>query len=139
ELDDDPERPILLDDVEYVLQRERYEVEPVGGVVVGRHRLRVAVDHDRLHAEVTEREGGVDAAIVELDALADAVRPGAEDDDLGTVRRRRLVLLLVSRVEVRRVGDELRSAGIHGLEGGEDPLRAPARPYRRLRRPRELG
>ena len=35
---------------EHVLERQRLEEQPVGGVVVGRHRLRVAVDHDGLEA-----------------------------------------------------------------------------------------
>ena len=69
-------------DLQHVLRRQRLEIEPVRGVVVGRHGLGVAVDHDRLVAGVAQREGGVAAAIVELDALADAVRPAAEDDDL---------------------------------------------------------
>ena len=37
-------------DLEHVLERQRLEVEPVGGVVVGRDGLRVAVDHHRLVA-----------------------------------------------------------------------------------------
>ena len=57
-----------------------------------RHRLRVAVDHDGLEAGLLQRIGGVDAAIVELDALADAVRAAAEDDDLLAVGRVGLAL-----------------------------------------------
>ena len=57
-----------------VLAGERLEVQAVGRVVVGRHGLRVAVDHHRLEAGVAQGEAGVDAAVVELDALADAVR-----------------------------------------------------------------
>ncbi len=60
---------------------ERLEVEAVGGVVVGRDGLGVAVDHHRLEARVAQREARVHAAVVELDALADAVRPRPEDDD----------------------------------------------------------
>ena len=86
ELHDDAEqRPASLldaDDLEHVLGGQRLEIEPVGGVVVGRDGLRVAVDHDRLVARLAQREAGVAAAIVELDALADAVRAAAEDDDL---------------------------------------------------------
>ena len=41
-----------LDDVEDVLDGERLEVEAAGGVIVRRHRLRVAVKHDRLEAGV---------------------------------------------------------------------------------------
>ena len=84
-----PTGSLGLDDVHDVLVGERLEVEAVGRVVVGRHRLGVAVDHDRLEAGVAQGEAGVDAAVVELDALADAVGPGAEDHDLRPVGRAR--------------------------------------------------
>ena len=60
---------------------ERLEVEAVGRVVVGRDRLRVAVDHHGLVAELAVRPRRVHAAVVELDPLADPVGPGAEDHD----------------------------------------------------------
>ena len=85
ELHDDAEQLAVglfgAQDLQHILRRQRLEIEAVRGVVVGRHGLGVAVDHDRLVAGVAQREGGVAAAIVELDALADAVRPAAEDDD----------------------------------------------------------
>jgi hypothetical protein len=61
-------------DLEDVLEGERLEVQPVGGVVVGRDRLGVAVDHDGLVAGLAQGVDRVDAAVVELDALPDAVR-----------------------------------------------------------------
>src|SRR3972149_4430742 len=73
-----PPRPLLLDHVHHVLERERLEVQPVGGVVVGRDRLGVAVDHDRLEPLLLEGEGGGATAGVELDALPDAVGAAAE-------------------------------------------------------------
>ena len=79
-------RSLGLDHRHHVFERQRLEVQPVGGVVVGRHRLRVAVDHHRLEAFFAQREGRVTAAVVELDALADAVRSAAEDDDLVPAR-----------------------------------------------------
>ena len=75
-----------VDDLEHVLGGERLEIEPVGGVVVGRDRLRIAVDHDGLVAGLAQREAGMAAAIVELDALADAVGAAAEDHHLVLVR-----------------------------------------------------
>jgi hypothetical protein len=55
ELDDHAQElaPRHLDvaDLQHVLDGQRLEVEPVGGVVVGGDRLRVAVDHDRLDPE----------------------------------------------------------------------------------------
>ena len=65
---------LLGEDREHVLGGQRFEIEPVGRVVIRRHRLRIAVDHDRLVAGVPKRERGVAAAIVELDALPDPVR-----------------------------------------------------------------
>src|SRR5207247_4283330 len=101
-------------------ERERLEVEAVRGVVVGRHRLRIAVDHDRLEADLAQRERRMDAAGVELDSLADAVRPRAEDDDLAARRRLGLVLGLVRRVEVRRRRLELRRAGVDAFVDGAE-------------------
>src|SRR3546814_2288752 len=59
-------------------------------VVIGRDGFRVAVDHDGLEPGFLQRIGRMDAAIVEFDALADAVRAAAEDDDLGRSEERRV-------------------------------------------------
>jgi hypothetical protein len=72
---DDPGGLFDVDDVLHVLERQRLEVEPVAGVVVGGDGLRVAVHHHRLVSGLAQSEAGVHAAVVELDALADAVRP----------------------------------------------------------------
>ena len=91
ELDDHADqlavRLLDAEDLEHVLGGQRLEIEPVGRVVIGRHRLRVAVDHDRLEAGLGQREAGVAAAIIELDPLPDPVGPAAEDDDLAAVAR----------------------------------------------------
>src|SRR5437867_3373719 len=139
ELDDHAAGPLPLHDVHHVLEGERLEVETVGGVVVGGDRLRIAVDHDGLHARLAKGEGSVDARIDELDPLADTVRPGAQDDHLVAGGWRRLVLLLVGGVEVGRVGGELGGAGVHHLEGGADAGGEPRRSRLELRRARELG
>ena len=125
-----------LDDREDVLERQRLEVQPVDRVVVGRDRLRIAVDHHRLVALVAEREGGVTTAIVELDALADAVRSAAEDHDLRARRRVGLAFGLERAVDVRRERLELRRAGVDALVGRHEcrrPGGAPADSPRRGR------
>ena len=123
-LDDDAGQfaagPFALDDVEHILEGQRLEVEPVAGVVVGAHRLRVAVDHDGLVAQFLQRKAGVAAAVVELDALADAVGAAAQNDHLLAVRGRRLALALIAAVEIGRVGLKLRRAGVDLVVGGED-------------------
>ena len=138
ELDDDARRPapaalLGVHDLEHVLERERLEVEPVGGVVVGGDGLRVAVDHDGLVARPRAARSGVHAGVVELDALPDPVRPGAEDDHRRPLARRDLGLLVVGRVVVRRARGELGGAGVDGLVDRAD---ARARAARRGRRPR---
>ena len=121
ELDDDTHRFLRLQDVENVLQRHRLEEELVGGVVVGAHGLRVRVDHDALVPLLAKSEGGVDAAVVELDPLADPVRPPADDDHLRLRRGAGLVLRFVGRVVVGGMGLELRRAGVDELVDGDDP------------------
>ena len=128
-----------LDDVEHVLVGQRFEVEPVRGVVVGRHGLGVAVDHDRLVARFGEGETGVHAAVVELDPLSDAVGTRPEDQHPRFGRRRDLVLVLPGRVVVRRLRGELRRARVHRLERGQHPGRDPGGPHPRLVGPPQVG
>ena len=58
------------------------------------------------------------ARVVELDALADAVRARADDDDLRALRRRDLGLEVVARVVVRRERRELPRARVDRLVDG---------------------
>ena len=81
ELDDDALGLLTAAHREHARCIEGLEVQAVGRVVVGGHRLRVAVDHHRLVAERAEGLHGVDAAVVELDALPDAIGARAENDD----------------------------------------------------------
>ena len=118
-------RALGLDHLEDVLEGQRLEVEPVGGVVVGGDGLGVAVDHHRLVAGVLQRHDRVHAGVVELDALPDPVRSGAEDQHGRLLPRLHLVLLVVGRVVVRRGGGELGGAGVDGLVDRPD-AQAPA-------------
>ncbi len=101
ELTDDADRLLRLADREHVLRRHRLEVQPGARVVVRRDGLGVRVHHHGLVPRLAQREGRVDARVVELDPLADAVRPGADDHDPRALGRTHLVLLLVRRVVVR--------------------------------------
>ncbi len=120
--------PFLLDDCHDVLERQRLEIEAVSGVVVGRDRLRVAVDHHRLETLLAEAEHGVAAAVVELDALADAIRPAAQDDHLLRGGRIGLADLLVRPVHVGRERLELGRARIDALVGRQQPFFLAALP-----------
>ena len=129
-----PIGPLAVDHLEDVLDRERLEVEAVGRLGVGRDGLGVAVHHDGVVAQLAERAHGLHAAVVELDALADAVGPGAEDDDRRALGLGELVLELVRGVEVRRLGLDLGRARVdrlvHRPHARRPPQPADGRPRR---------
>ena len=118
ELDADADRLLPLEHCEHRLLVERLEVQPVGGVVVGRHGLGVAVDHHGLVALRAEALGRVDAAVVELDSLADPVRAAAEDHDRAARLGWELVALAAGRVEVVRGRLDLSGARVDAAERG---------------------
>ncbi len=117
ELDDDAGRLFALDHVQDVFQGERFEVQAVGGVVIGGDRLGVAVEHDRLIAQRFERKRRLAAAVIEFDPLADAIWPAAQNQDLMRAAGTGLVLLFVGAVQIGRLGLEFGRAGIHALKG----------------------
>ena len=77
ELNDDTVGLFAIDDVHHFFEGQRLEVKLIRGIVIGAHGFRIAIDHDRFVTFFAERKGGVHAAVVELDALADPVRPAA--------------------------------------------------------------
>ncbi len=134
-----PGRLLRGDYFEHVLQGQRLEVEPVRGVVVGRDRLWVAVDHHGFEPSLGGGKARVHAGIVELDALADPVRPAAEDDDSRTAGGRDLVPLVVAGVQVRRGRSELGGAGVNHVVHRPDPDGVPPHAYLRLGQSGELA
>ena len=124
-----------FDHIEDILKGERLEVQAVAGVVVGGNRLGIAVHHHRSNAVFLGCKGGVAAAVVELDPLADAVGTSPQDHHLA-LRLRALHLVggrkscqcalsiqalqraFVSGVVIRRGGGEFGCAGVDGLEDG---------------------
>ena len=122
-LDDDAVGVLGLDDVENVPQGQGLEVKTVRDVVVGGDGLGVVVDDDGIHALLLQRHDSMDAAVVELDTLADPDGSGSDEDNL-------LVVVLggdlrgpsVGAVEVRGLGGELRGAGVDHLVDGPGAL-----------------
>ena len=114
-LHDHAERLFLVDDFQHVFQRQRFKIQAVGGIVVGRHGLGIAVDHDGFIAVFAHRQRRVDAAVIEFDALADPVRATAQHHDLFLVGWIRLALFLVGRVHVGGLGRKFGGAGIDPL------------------------
>ena len=103
-------------DLQHVFQRDRLEVETVRGVVVGRDRFRVTVHHDGFETIFAQRQRRVHAAVVELDALPDAVWSAAQHHNLVAILIRvRLALLFIGGVHIGGIGRELGGAGIDAL------------------------
>ena len=125
--DVDPPAVEPLDHVQRIFQRQRLEEQEVRCVVIRAHRLRIRVDHHRLESHFPAGERSLAAAVVKLDALADAVRPAPEDDDLAAIgdadfiladnagQARGYIWCFVRRVVVRRQGFELGRARVHQL------------------------
>ena len=117
--DDHPDGILGGHHIGQVLSGEGLEVQPVVGVVVGGDSLGVAVHHDRLVAGGAQRLARMDAAIVELDALSDAVGARTADHHPRLARGPDLVGVLIGGIVVGRGRFELGRAGVDGLEGGQ--------------------
>ena len=108
-----------LVNVQDVFQGERLEEQFVAGVVIGGDGFRVGIDHQSFKAVLLQGEGGVNAAVIELDALADAVGAAAQNHDFAFGAGHGFVVAaIVGGVIVRGVGLELRGAGVHQTIAG---------------------
>ena len=76
-----------------------------------------------------EGKGGMAAAVVELNALANAVGPTTQDEDLGIVGGLTLTLPIIGAVHVGCAGLKLSGAGVHALHGGHHALQVPHSPH----------
>ena len=75
-------RAFSLDDRSNVLKIDRLEVQNIARIVVGTDGFGVAVIHYRGDPHIAQGVAGVHAAVVKLDALPDAIRTAADDEDL---------------------------------------------------------
>ena len=74
----------------------------------------------------------MDTAIIEFDALPDAIGPAAEHDHLLAVGGLRLALILVGGVQVRGLGGKLGRAGVDALVHGPQSQRMATGAHFRL-------
>ena len=129
-----------LHDPQDILLGQGLEIQAVGGVVIRGDGFGVIVDDHHIVTQLAQGPDAVDAGIIELNALADADGPGAQHQHHrlagpgmepgfaqgfrpGTQGASlfRIALsegqtqggLLIGGVEIRRLGVELRRAGIH--------------------------
>ena len=98
ELDNDPIRLFAPHDAQHIFQRQRLKIQLVGGVIIRADGLGVTVHHNGFKAVLFERKGRVYAAIVELNALANPIRPTPQNEYLSAVGRLRFVFAFVGGV-----------------------------------------
>ncbi len=120
-LNDCPVALFLVVDFKDVLEGERFEIQSVRGVVISGDGFGVGVDHHGLEAGLAQREGGMNAAIIEFNALPYAVGPATENHDLLGIGLLKFVLFSVGRVVVRSISLELRGTGVNQPENSMDP------------------
>ena len=66
-----------VNDVQHIFGSERLKVKAVCGVVVGADGFWIAIDHDGLIAHLAQGKAGMDATVVKLNPLPNAVGPAA--------------------------------------------------------------
>ena len=76
---------------------------------------------DRPETHIAERESGPDAAIIEFDTLADAIRTTPQYDDAIAAERFRFTLLVIRRVVVRRRCRKFTGTRVDDLVTGVNP------------------
>ena len=76
-------RPLALDDQLDELRRHRLDVRPIRELRIGHDRGRIGVDEDDLVALFLQRLRRLRAGVVELGALPDDDRPGADARECG--------------------------------------------------------
>ena len=118
ELNDHAFRKLLIADIEHVFECKRLEVQFVAGIVIGRDRFRIRIDHDRFEAELPQSKRGVHATVIKLDALADAIGSTAENHDLALGAAPHFILGAVGRIVIRSKRFKLRGAGVDQPIGG---------------------
>ena len=104
------------EDIAHILGAQRLKVQAVGGVIVGGDSLRVVVDDDHVIAQFPQGPHAVDAAVVKLDALADADGAGAQHHHHRPPAAGKgggFAGFIEGGVEIRGLGVKLGSAGIH--------------------------
>src|SRR5690606_36499500 len=106
---------LSVNNLDYVFQGHRFEIQSVRGGVIGGNGLRVAVDHDGFITIFTRRDGGVYTAIVEFDALTDAVWTTAEHHDFFPRARLRLTLFVIAGIHIGSRRGQLCGAGVNAF------------------------
>ncbi len=118
-------RILQFDDVHHTFKCQLIKIETVTHVIVGRHGLRVVVDHDAAVALLADGVERLHATPVELHRRADAVSTRPEHDDRLAVGAEGDVALhaRIGDIEVVGLRRILRGQGVNLLDNGQDAIR----------------
>jgi hypothetical protein len=105
-----------LVNVHNALEAELLEVKPVSLIEVGRDRLGVVVDHDRLLAHLADSARASDSTPIELDRASDTVNTRAKDHSSVLIELKVVRGRVVGRVQVVGVSGVLGSKGVDTLD-----------------------
>ena len=133
ELDDDPFRLFVQNDVVNVLPEHGLEIEFVCCIKIRRHGLWIAVDHDGLIAAFFGGENAMNAAVIKFNALPNAVGTATQNDDFLFLRDHTFVgILLKCAVVIWSQRWKFCSTRINELVNPSDSLSVTARVHLRL-------
>ena len=114
-----------------------FKIKAVGGIVIGRNRLRVVVDDDDIVAQFPQCPDAMDRAVIEFNTLPDTDRTGAKDDDHrfpAAFELAGFTDLIAGGIEIRRCCVKFGSAGVdHLVAHGEFwQVDAAAQPFQSI-------
>ena len=115
-------RLLFIDNIQHVLHGQRLEIQLVCDIEVGGNGFRVIVNDNGFVAQFLQGPYAVYGAIVELYALTDTNRTGAQNNDLLLVANLNLVLGFIAGIVVGSSGLKLSGAGINHLVGRNDAV-----------------
>ena len=105
-----------------VLFGERFKIEAIRGVVVGRHRLWVAIHHHRFETCISKGKTGMYTAIIKLNSLTNSVWSGSQNQYFLAIRGTYFGFVFVGRIVIGRLCGKFRATSINSLVGRHDTV-----------------
>ena len=128
-----------INNVHNVFVSQRLEIKAIGRIVVSRYRFRIAVDHDGFIAGIMQCVACMHAAIVKLNALANAIWASAQNHSAlliggSNLRIAQLICLVVILSKALKLG----STSINSLKDGNNTQLFTTSAYRKLVGPSQV-
>ena len=85
-MDNHPVGIFTFDHTAYPFEVDRFKIENITRIVVGRYCFGVTVVHDRFDPHIRQGECGVHTAVIKLDPLSDPIRTTPDDHHLFRIK-----------------------------------------------------